>query len=289
MNKYVIISDTTCDLPASYISENNIEIIPLCYSIDDVIYGDETDLTPSEFYDKMREGKMPTTMAGNQVTIEKLFRKYLDDGYDILNLAFSSALSSSYSTCVMVGKELQAEYPDRKIIVIDTLAASLGEGLIVYTANELKKSGKSLDEVAEYISAHLMNFTHRFTVDDLFHLHRGGRVSKTAAVLGTMINVKPILNVDSEGRLIPVSKVRGRKRALSSLVDDMAELIKGHEDENKTIFIGHGDCEDDANYVAKLVTEHFGYTDFVIDYICPTIGAHTGPGIVALFFIGEHR
>ena len=289
MNKYIISTDSTCDLPQSYIVENNIPIIPLYYAIDEVVYGEEKTIGEKEFFDIMRNGKMPTTMAANQVTTEETFRKYLDEGYDILHLAFSSGLSSTYNTAAVVGQELTEEYPDRKIIVIDTLAASMGEGLIVYKAVELKKSGKSIDEVSDYIKNNILHFVHMFTVDDLFHLHRGGRVSKATAIMGTMINIKPVLHVDNEGKLVALSKVRGRKKSLSTLVDTMAESIKGYEADNDTIMISHGDCLEDAEFVANQIKERLGIQNIMINYICPTIGAHAGPGTVALFYVGEKR
>ncbi len=289
MNKYIISTDSTCDLPQSYVVENNIPIIPLYYAIDEVVYGEEQTMGEKEFFNIMRNGKMPTTMAANQVTTEETFRKYLDEGYDILHLAFSSGLSSTYNTAAVVGQELTEEYPDRKIIVIDTLAASMGEGLIVYKAVELKKSGKSIDEVSDYIKNNILHFVHMFTVDDLFHLHRGGRVSKATAIMGTMINIKPVLHVDNEGKLVALSKVRGRKKSLSTLVDTMAESIKGYEADNDTIMISHGDCLEDAEFVANQIKERLGIQNIMINYICPTIGAHAGPGTVALFYVGEKR
>lgn len=193
---FVITSDTTCDLPKNYTSENNIDIIPLYYNLDDVIYGDEINLSPEEFYTQMRSGKMPTTMACNPDTTARCFRKHLEAGEDILHIAFSSALSSSYNTCAVTAKELSEEFPERKIIVIDSLSASMGEGLYVYKAVEMHKKGHTIDEISDWLEVHKLNFCHQFTVDDLHHLHRGGRVSKTTAILGSMINVKPVLHVD---------------------------------------------------------------------------------------------
>ena len=186
-------------------------------------------------------------------------------------------------------EELKEEYPDRKIIVVDSLCASLGEGLFVYKAVQMKEAGASMEEVAAWLEEHKQNFCHVFTVDDLFHLYRGGRVSKAAAIVGTMINLKPLLHVDDEGHLIPLSKVRGRKKSLATLVSMMEERIGSWKDKNDIIFISHGDCEEDAQYVAKLVREKFGYESFLINTIGATIGTHSGPGTVALFFMGEYR
>ena len=173
--------------------------------------------------------------------------------------------------------------------MIDALSASLGEGLLVHKAVLLKETGKSLDEVADWVEKNKLHLCHNFTVDDLFHLHRGGRVSKATAILGTMINIKPVLHVDDEGHLIAIGKVRGRKKSLSALVDRMADQIKGYEDQNDVVFISHGDCVEDAEYVKKLVQERFGIEKFIINHVGPTIGAHSGPGTVALFFMGNPR
>lgn len=287
MNKYAITSDTTCDLPENYISQNEIGIIPLYYNIDDIVYGDEKKMSPHDFYNEMRNGKMPTTMACNPDTAEKCFRKYLDKGMDILHIAFSSGLSSSYNTAVVTAKELASEYPDNKIIVIDSKSASLGEGLMVYKAVCNRNNDMNIEDNARWIEDNKLHFCHQFTVDDLHHLHRGGRVSKATAIIGTMINVKPVLHVDDEGHLISLSNVRGRKKALNTLINNMEASMNGYE--NDIVFISHGDCLEDANYVAEKIKERFGIKTFIINYVCPTVGAHSGPGTVALFFMGEKR
>lgn len=287
MQNYIITSDTTCDLPTYYTEEHNIDLIPLYYNIDDVIYGDEITMEPSEFYNKMREGKMPTTMACNPDTVEKKFRKYLDKGLDVLHIAFSSALSSSYNTAAIVARELSEEYTDNKIIVIDSKSASLGEGLLIYKAVQNRDNDMSIDDNAKWIDDNKLHFCHQFTVDDLHHLHRGGRVSKTTAIIGTMINVKPVLHVDNEGNLVSLNNVRGRKKALNSLVDNMEKNCKNYD--NDIVFISHGDCLEDAQYVAEQVKKRLGIQKFMINYVCPTVGAHSGPGTIALFFMGDVR
>lgn len=287
MSNYVITSDTTCDLPESYIKEHGIDIIPLYYNLNDVIYGDEQNMSPHDFYNEMRNGRMPTTMACNPETTANIFRKNLDNGFDILHIAFSSGLSSSYNTAAVTAEELADEYPDRKIIVIDSKAASMGEGLIVYKAVNNRDNGMNIEDNAKWIEDNKLHVCHQFTVDDLHHLHRGGRVSKATAIIGTMINVKPVLHVDDEGHLISLCNVRGRKKALNMLVDNMAATITGYE--NDIIFISHGDCIEDANYVADKIQERFGIKNFMINYVCPTVGTHSGPGTLALFFIGEKR
>ena len=289
MADYVIVTDNTSDLPYSYYKEHGMEYTYLTYTMDGQSYGKNQELEFSDFYARMRNGSMPTTSQVNAEEAKEVFCPILEQGKDILYLAFSSGLSGTYNSVRLAGEELQEEYPERKIVVIDTLSASLGEGLLVDKAVELKEQGLSLEENAAWLEEHKLNLCHVFTVDDLFHLHRGGRVSKVAAVVGTMINLKPVLHVDNEGHLIPLKNVRGRKKSLSGLVSLMEEQIGEWKDKNTKIFISHGDCREDAEYVAKLVKEKFGYETFLINYVGATIGAHSGPGTIALFFWGDHR
>jgi len=284
----VISTDTTSDLPESFIQKNDIDIHPLYYAFGDEIYGSNNGLPEKEFYARMRNGDLPTTMATNPEDSEKIFQKRIDEGLDILHIAFSSALSSSCNNSTLAANEIMEKTPGSKIIVIDSLSASMGEGLVVYRAIQLKNEGKSIDEVAQYINSHLQNFCHQFTVDDLNHLYRGGRVSKAAAVLGTLASIKPLLHVSAEGKLIPVGKVRGRKKSLIALVDRMEETIGSYRNETDVAFLSHGDCIEDAQFVADLVKERFNL-DVWINPICPSIGSHAGPGTVALFHMGEHR
>lgn len=289
LKDFIITSDTTCDLSDEYVAKNNIRIIPLCYVLDDVIYGIDKIMDIKEFYDTMRGGKMPTTMAGSPEDIRNIFTGILDEGYDILHISFSSALSSSYNNATVVAGELKENYPDADIRVVDSLCASLGEGLLVHKAVRLKAAGASLDDVFKWLEENKLNLCHQFTVDDLHHLHRGGRVSKTAAVVGTLINVKPVLHVDDGGRLIPLNNVRGRKKSLISLVDNMEKAIKDYDGANEDVFIGHGDAPEDARFVADMVKSRFGIENITIGYISPTVGAHSGPGTIALFFMGSKR
>lgn len=288
MRQFIISTDTTADLPDNYVRSNNIDVHTLYYSIGNTIYGPDNSLPVKEFYDRMRNGEMPTTMACNPEEAASIFKKRASEGYDILHIAFSSALSSSYNNFCIAASEAMEEYPECKIIVIDSLSASMGEGLVVYRAMQLKNMGKTIDETADYISNHLQNFVQFFTVDDLNHLYRGGRVSKTTAVIGTLAGIKPILHVSEEGRLIPVGKVRGRKKSLNALVDKIDTYMGSYKNETDVVFLGHGDCPEDAQYVADKVKEKCGL-DVWINTICPTIGAHSGPGTVALFFMGEKR
>lgn len=287
MKDYIITTDTTCDLPDEYIREHNLRITPLYYSFNGTVYGDKNKLEPKEFYDKMRGGDMPTTMAVNPDTAREIFTGLLNQGYDILHIAFSSALSGSCSVAQTVARDLCEEIPGANIRVIDSLCASLGEGLLVHKAVKMKEAGKSMEETADWLENNKLNLCHMFTVDDLHHLHRGGRVSRTAAIIGTLINVKPVLHVNNEGRLIPLNNVRGRKKALIALVNHMEKRLEGFD--NDTVFISHGDCLEDAEYVASLVRERFGIQNIIINYVCPTIGSHSGPGTVALFFMGNSR
>lgn len=289
MSNYIITTDSTTDLPESYLKEHNVKMISLYYNLDDTVYGGKLTLTEKEFYEKMRNGAKVSTMACNPEVAETTFREQLDQGLDILHISFSSALSSSFNTVYIVGQQLSEEYPDRKIIVLDSLCASLGEGLLVHKAVQMKAAEKNIDEVAEWVEKNKLNLCHQFTVDDLHYLQRGGRISKSTAIIGTIINVKPILHVDNEGRLVSLSNMRGRKKSLQALVDNMAKSMVGFEDKNDTIFISHGDCVEDAQYVANLITERFGEKEFLINYVSPTIGAHSGPGTVALFFMGSTR
>lgn len=289
MKEFLISTDNTADLPYSYYKENHIEYMYLTYTMDGVTYDKKNELPAKEFYAKMRAGSMPTTSQVNAETVKEVWRPYLEQGTDILHLAFSSGLSGSWNSARLAAEELKEEHPEYNIIVIDSLCASLGEGMFVYKAVELRRQGKSIQETAEWLEKHKLNFCHVFTVDDLHHLHRGGRVSKMTAVLGTMINIKPLLHVDDEGHLIPLDKVRGRKKSLVSLVDMMDARLGSYRGKNDVVFISHGDCEKDAQYVADLIRERYGIQNIMINTIGATIGAHAGPGTVALFFMGDKR
>ena len=285
--KYIISTDSTADLPESYVKEHGIAIQFLSYAFGDTVYGLNNQMDPHAFYEQMRSGEMPTTNACIPDEVQKSFEAYLKEGYDILHISFSSGLSASYNNARIAANDLAEQYPDRKIVLVDSLCASLGQGLLVHYAVTMKESGKSLEEVVAWLEENKLHLCHQFTVDDLFHLHRGGRVSKATAIIGTLINVKPVLHVDDEGHLTSVCNVRGRKKALLKLVENMGEQIEGYQ--NDIIFISHGDCLEDAEFVAAQVKERFGIQSFLIDYVSPTIGAHSGPGTVALFHLGKSR
>ena len=289
MSEYVITTDNNSDLPESYYAEHNVGCTYLSYSMDGQNYSHENFLPVEEFYDKMRKGSMPTTAQVNPEAAKALMEPYLKEGKDILHIAFSSGLSGSYNSARIAGEELMEKYPDRKIIVLDSLAASLGQGMIVYLAQQQKEEGKSIDEVAQWVKDHRLNDVHAFTVDDLNHLYRGGRVSKTTAVVGGVLNIKPVLHVDNEGKLIPVGKVRGRKKSLLALVDMMDQKLGSYKDSCDTIFVSHGDCIEDAQFVIDKIKEKYPIKTVLVNYVGATIGAHSGPGTVALFFLGDER
>lgn len=287
MREFVITSDSTTDLPAEYLKENEIAIASLSYVLEGITYRDGQGLTSKEFYDKVRGGAMPTTSQINVEEGRALFEPIVKAGKDILHIAFSSGLSGSCNSCQIAAKMLMEEYPECRIEVVDSLCASLGEGLLVYKAAEAKKKGMSLEELAGWVRDLAPKICHNFTVDDLFHLHRGGRVSKATAVLGTLAGIKPVLHVDEEGHLIPIDKVRGRKKSLIALVDRMERQMQGFE--NDVVFISHGDCLADAEFVKETVRKRFGIESFLINPVGTVIGSHSGPGTIALFFVGNPR
>lgn len=289
MKDFIITTDTAADLPASYCEKHSIDIHPLFYRFgEDEIYGKDKQLDPKEFYRRMRAGEMPTTMATNPEDSKDLFETRLKEGYDILHIGFSSALSSSCQNSAIAANELMEKYEGSRITVIDSLCASMGQGLLVYKAIKYKNEGHTFDETVAYVEELKGHIAHHFTVDDLFHLHRGGRVSKATALIGTIIGIKPLLHVDDTGHLVSVDKARGRKKSLMKLVDTMIATMGNRI--NDTIMISHGDVLEDAQYVASLIQEKISTVkDVIIEYICPTIGAHAGPGTIALFFEADVR
>ena len=289
MKDFIITADSNSDLLESFIKEKHIGIIPHYYDLEGITYGDEVNLTPKEFYDKMRTGLMPTTMASNPEVIRKTFQSYLDQGYDILHISFSSALSGGCSNVVTGAQEICEENPGAKIIVIDTLNASMGEGLFIMKAVRMKEEGKSIDEIATWLEDHKQEFCVRFTVDDLNHLHRGGRISKTTAIIGSMINIKPVLYLNPDGQLVALTSARGRKKSLSTICNDMIESMGKYKDTDEPICIAHGDSYEDAKYLEDLIHEKLPHKQIIINYVSPSIGAHSGPGAIGLCFMGEKR
>ncbi len=287
MRDYVITVNSTVDLPKEWLAERGVPVIPLKYTIDGETYTDMEGLSEKEFFAKLREGKMSVTSQVNPEEVVTMFEPYVKEGKDILHLGFSSALSGTLNSMRIGAEMLQEKYPDAKIIVIDTLCACLGEGLLLYYALKEKEKGKTIEEVAQWAEENKLHVCHNVTVDDLNHLHRGGRVSKTTAVIGTLVQIKPVIHMDNEGRLQVIGKERGRKKSLNKIVDMAVERFKGWE--NDIIMITHGDCIEDAEYVAKLVREKMGIDNILINNIGTVIGSHTGPGVVAVFCMGNKR
>ena len=287
--KCVIFTDSCCDLPRSFINENNIQVMPLRVNIKGNDIPDDLgkSITNKEFYKLIREGEMPTTSQVNVNTFEEEFRRFSKAGYSIIYIGFSSALSGCVNSTRLAKDIIIEETEDADITVIDTKSASMGLGLIVYYASNMLKEDKSTDDIINWIEENKLRVNHWFTVDDLNHLKRGGRVSSTAAVVGTMLNIKPILHVNDEGKLIPLSKVKGRKKSLKVLQEKLKERIVNPEEQ--IIFISHGDCLEDAEYLRELILSGVKIKDIIINNIGPAVGTHSGPGTVALFFIGNER
>lgn len=289
MKDFIICTDTSAGLLEDYIAENNITIFPLHYIIDGVEYGKDLgkELTVDEFYNEVKNGKLPTTSATNPGFIEENMRKHLDAGLDILYIAFSSGLSSTYSNANMVAEQLKDEYPNSRIYVIDTLSAECGQALLVYRAVEMKKAGKSIDEIAKWVMSIRDNMVVHFTLADLFHLVRGGRLSKSSAVLGTALNIQPVLHIDYKGGLENISKARGRKKAMRALVDSMDGNTEGFE--VNEVFFSHSDCEDECKELEKMVREKYPNITTMILPISPTVGSHTGVGTLVMGYFGNRK
>ena len=287
MRDYIITVNSTVDTGKEWLEERNVPVIPLKYTIDGQEYTDMYGLSDKEFFQKLREGKMSVTSQINPEEAKEMLEPYVKEGKDVLHLAFSSALSGTCNSMKIAAEELQEEYPEEKGIVVDTLCACMGEAMLLYYALKQKEAGKTIEEVAQWAEENKLHVCHNVTVDDLFHLHRGGRVSKTAAVLGTMVKVKPIIHMDDNGALQVIGKERGRKKSLHKIVDMAVERSKGWD--NEIIMITHGDCLEDAEYVAKLVREKMGVENVFIHNIGTVIGSHTGPGVVATFCMGNKR
>lgn len=290
MREYVLITDSCCDMTQQMAEELGVTVLPLSLQMEGEVYHnylDGREIGFSDFYTRLRDGALATTSAINMSEFEAVMRPLLESGKDLLCLSFSSALSTTYQSAVIAAKELMEEFPERKALVVDSLCASLGQGLLVYLCASKKAAGASLEELRDYAEEMKGKICHWFTVDDLHHLKRGGRVSAAAALFGTMLSVKPILHVDEQGRLIPMEKCRGRKASLMALVDHMEKTAA--DPKAQTVFISHGDCLEDARLVAEEITRRFGTTDIHINYVGPVIGNHSGPGTLALFFIGGPR
>ena len=289
MREYCITTDSNSDLPREYIDKYNTTIIPQYYSFGDSVYGDELNMAPAEFYERMKNGELPQSQANNPAVIEDKFRAILDQGKDIIHIAFSSALSGSYNNVCMVAKELLEEYTDAKIIVIDSLNVSLGESILYLTAVKLQEDGVSYDDVITHIEKMKNHINVQFTVNDLFHLQRGGRVSKTTAIVGSALNLKPFLYVNNEGGLSSDGTARGRKKSLKTIVERMKASLAENTDYSIPVGIIHGNCIEDAQTVAEMVKAETSFTNVIINDISPSIGTHAGPGALGLIYYGQPK
>ena len=290
MSEFVLMTDSSADLSQEMVQELGVTVLPLSFTIQGKVYRnypDNREMDLPLFYDMLRAGELATTSAVNVAEYTQAVEPILQEKKDVLILAFSSGLSSTYQASVLAAEELREKYPDRKIYTVDTLCASLGQGLLVYLAVQEQRKGKNIEEVRDWAEAAKLHLCHQFTVDDLHFLKRGGRISATTAVVGSMLQIKPVLHVDNEGRLINIGKARGRQASLKALVDKMEKTVT--EEGKKTVFISHGDCRKDAVAVADMVRERFGTQDIRINYVGPVIGARSGPGTLALFYLGTER
>ena len=288
MRDFVLMTDSCCDMAPQMAEELGLIVLPLSLELGGATYHnyrDGREIGFSDFYSRIRSGETATTSAISVGTFEEAMRPVLESGRDILCLSFSSALSTTYQSAVIAAGEMREAFPEAKVHVVGTLCASLGQGLLVYLCALQKQAGKSLEELRDYAENTKGRICHWFTVDDLNHLKRGGRVSAATALFGTMLSIKPVLHVDDEGHLISMGKARGRGASLTALVDHMEKTVTDVD----TVFISHGDCLADAEKVAADVKKRFGTKDVVINNVGPVIGAHSGPGTLALFFLGTKR
>ena len=290
MSNFVILTDSSADLTAELAARMQVEVLPLSFTLRDQIYynyPDNREMDPKAFYDLLRQGETATTSAINVSQYTEVLEPLLQAGKDVLILAFSSGLSTTYNSAVIAADDLREHYPERKVFVVDTLCASLGQGLLVWLAAKERQRGRTIEEVRDWAELNKYNLCHQFTVDDLHFLKRGGRISATTAVVGSMLQIKPVLHVDDEGHLVNVAKARGRNAALKALVDRMEQTAVGPREQ--TVFISHGDCLEDAQELARMIRERMGTQDFIFNHVGPVIGAHSGPGTVALFYLGTER
>ena len=290
MADYVITCSSTADLPTEFAKEHNITVLPYQFFMDGKEYYDDQGISIStpDFYEKVRAGSMPTTSMVNAERYVAFFTPFLEAGQDVLHLEFSSGLSGSFDNAVMVAGQLMQKYPGRTVKVVDSLSASRGYGLFVHLVMLKKEEGATLEEAYTYAEELKWKITHWFAVESLEHLRRGGRVSRASAFLGTMLNIKPVLAFNNEGKIIPVEKIRGRKKSLIEMVNKMEEDIDNPD--GQIVYVGHGDAPEDAEYVAGLIRERFPtIKETLINYTGPVIGAHSGPGTVNIHYVGKQR
>ena len=290
MSDFVILTDSSADLGADMAQQLDVQVLPLSFTVQGTTYHnypDNREMDPAAFYALLRQGELATTAAVNVAQYTEALEPLLQAGKDVLVLAFSSGLSATYNSSRLAVEELKEKYPDRKLYTVDTLCASLGQGLLVYLAAKEREKGRSIEEVRDWAEANKLSICHQFTVDDLHFLKRGGRISATTAVVGSMLKIKPVLHVDDEGHLINIGKARGRQASLKALVDKME--ITAIDPKEQAVFISHGDCLEDAQMVAQMVKDRMGVQQVYINYVGPVIGAHSGPGTLALFYVGTER
>lgn len=287
MCTYKIITDSCCDFPVEMYRQLDVDYVPLSLDFRGQVTLDRNDDSLKDLYDGMRAGEAAKTSAANPDTWAGVMEPHLEKGLDVLVLAFSSGLSTTYQSAVIASQELMEKYPDRTIRVVDTLSASLGQGLLVWHVCQQRDKGATLEEAAQWAEDNKQNICQWFTVDDLMHLKRGGRVSAATAMVGTMLQIKPVLHVDAEGHLANVSKARGRKASIEALAKKVSELGAGYD--NSTVFLSHGDCREEAELLVSILKEKHGVKEVFISYVGSVIGSHAGPGTLALFFLGDHR
>jgi len=287
MLSYQIITDSCCDFPKEMYEALNVKVAPLTVCWQGTERDDANDDSLKLLYNAMRNGESATTSAVNPQRWAEIMEPSLCEGKDLLVMAFSSGLSTTYQSAVIAAEELGEKYPERKIRVVNTLAASLGQGLLVWYACRKRDAGMELEELYAWVEENKRHLCMWFTVDDLMHLKRGGRVSSTTALVGTMLQIKPVLHVDNEGKLISMAKARGRKASIEALADKMMQLGAGWD--NDTVAISHGDCLEEAELLAQMLKERCGVRNVIMSYVGSVIGSHAGPGTLALFFMGSHR
>ena len=290
MSDFVIMTDSSCDLPANLAEKMELTVLPLYVYINDKKYTnylDEREIAFSEIYAKLRTKCPAKTSAVNMNDFLEPMESILRTGKDLLYIGFSSGLSGTYNAGAAAVEELAEKYPERKVYAVDSLCASLGQGLLIYHAWQEKQKGKTIEEVRDFTEANKLHLCHWFTIDDLMFLKRGGRISGATAIVGSMLNIKPVMHVDNDGHLIKVGTARGRKASIKALADEAEK--RGIDLESQVIFISHGDCADEANYLADIMRNRFHVKDVLVNYVGPVIGAHSGPGTIALFFLGTER
>ena len=288
MQNYIILTDSGSDLTEELKAELEVAQVELSIIIEGEEPKPDNEVDKKQLYDLLRAKRKATTSAVNVEDFKSVMRSYLDEGKDILYLGFSSGLSSTYNAGRIACEELSEEYPERRLLAVDTLCASLGQGLLVYYAAKMRLDGKSIDEVRDFVESNKLRLCHWFTVDDLFFLKRGGRVGTATAVLGTVLGIKPIMHVSNEGKLVKISTARGRRAAVDALCE-RAKASAIDAKEKLVAFISHGDCVEDASYLAMKIKNEVGFKDVVIGYVGSVIGSHSGPGTLALFYLGAER